>query len=383
MQRYLHLFANTGDSALAVDENQRIVYWNTAAEEVLGYTAEEAIGQYCWELLNGRTEEGRQFCTPNCAILQWIYDGKPIQHFNLIVKNRQRQEVAINISTIPLPTDATAQNRPVLVQLSRLLQNQPAWDGMLHVHLLGSLVVWRPDGSRVEGPLWRRLKVRALMAYLVLQRAHLTSREQLAELLWPDLPYESALRNLNTTVYNLRRSLEPDLESGADSRYIVYEGGYYRLAGNASHWLDTVNFEKLVRRARFAQDPQQAIRYYQEALNLYRGDYLADLYQTNVWSHGEHERFRQLHLTIMDELGALYEARQEDGKAKELYLHALAIDPCREKTCQKVMSLALRHGDRATAVSQCRRLTQAMQDDLNLMPSPETRQLCQELECSS
>ena len=381
MQSYLHLFANTGDSALAVDENQRIVYWNSAAEEVLGYTAEEAIGQHCWELLNGRTQEGRPFCSPNCAIFQWIHAGKPIQHFNLIVKNRQRQDVAINISTIPLPEDST-QNRAVLVQLSRLLETKPAQEGVLRIQLLGPIVVWRPDGAQVEGPLWRRLKVRALMACLALQSNRPITREQLAELLWPDLPYEAALRNLNTTVYNLRRSLEPELKNGADSRFVVYEGGYYRLADTPPHWLDTANFEMQIRRARFAQEAKQAILHYQKALNLYRGDFLADLYQTNIWSHGEHERFKQLHLAAMNELGALYEAQGEDAKAKELYLRAMAIDPCCEPTCQKLMRLALRQGDRATAVAQCRHLTKALHEELNVLPSLETRSLCQQLDCT-
>jgi len=383
MQKYLHLFANTGDSALAVDESQRIVYWNSAAEEALGYSSEEAIGQYCWELLDGRTEEGRPFCTPNCSVLQWIRANKPIQHFNLVVKNRQRHDVTLNISTIPLPSDSTAQSRAVLVQLSRLLETQAVHAGTLRIHLLGPIVVWRPDGSQVEGPLWRRLKVRTLMAYLAIHRSQPITRDQLAELLWPELPYEAALRNLNTTVYNLRRSLEPDLRSGADSQFIVYEGGHYQLAPAVPYWIDTTQFEQQIRRARFTQDTKQAILYYLEALSLYHGDYLADLYQTNVWSHGEHERFRELRLSAMDELGSLYEAKHEEAKAKEMYLQSLAIDPCREKTCQKLMQLALRQGDRATAVAQCRQLTKTMLEELNVLPSLETRSLCQQLDCAN
>lgn len=382
MQKYLHLFANTGDIALAVDENQRIVYWNAAAEKILGYTAEEAIGQHCWELLNGHTPEGRPFCSPNCAIIQRIYAGKPIQHFNLIVKNRQRHNISINISTIPLPEQKNKPDQAILVQLSRLLETHPLSDNMLRIHLLGPIVVWRPDGTQVEGPLWRRLKVRTLMAFLALQHNHATTRDQLAELLWPDLPYEAALRNLNTTIYNLRRSLEPDLKNGADSRFVVYEGGYYQLAGADRHWLDTTNFESQIRRARFAHDPKQAILHYQKALNLYRGDFLADLSQTSIWTNGDHQRYRELHLAAMDELGALYEKQNEEAKAKELYLHALAIDPCREKTCQTLMRMAIRQGDRPTAVAQCQRLTQALQEELNVAPSYETQNLCKQLKCT-
>ncbi len=382
MQKYLHLFANTGDSALAVDENQRIVYWNAAAEEILGYTAEEAIGQHCWELLKGHTQEGRPFCSPNCAIMQRIYANQPIQHFNLIVKNRQQHDVTINISTIPLPADKAAQNRAILVQLSRLLEIRPPQEGTLRIHLLGPIVVWRPDGTQVEGPLWRRLKVRTLLAYLALQHNRAITREHLAEMLWPDLPYDAALRNLNTTVYNLRRSLEPNLKNGAESRFVIYEGGHYRLADTPPYWLDTNNFETQIRRARFAKEANQAILHYQKAISLYHGDFLADLYQTSIWSHGQHERFKELFLAAMDELGALYEMQQEEAKAKELYLQALAIDPCREKTCQTLMRLALRQGDRPTAVAQCRRLTQALQEELNVLPSQETRALCQQLDCS-
>ncbi|MBK8988679.1 MAG: PAS domain-containing protein [Chloroflexi bacterium] len=381
MQSYLHIFANTGDSALAVDEQRRIVYWNHAAEDAFGYSAEEALGQFCWELLNGRTANGDPFCSLDCPIINWIQQGKPVKHFNLIARSRLGQDVVVNISAIPLPQEYQSTESPVLVQLGRLLEIQNKSESLLRIHLLGPIAVWRPDGRPVEGALWRRLKVRALLAFLASHHRHPISREQLTDILWRELPYEAALRNLNTTIYNLRHCLEPDLQNGADSRYVIYEGGFYRLADGQKLWLDIELFEVQIRQARFAQEAADAIRFYQEALALYRGDYLSDLSQTAVWSPGEHERFRHLYLNAAEELGALYEARHDDIAAKELYLRALAVDPCREMTCQKLIRLALRQGDVATAVTQCRHLAQSMMSELNIPPSQETLDLCRHLDC--
>ncbi|NLF66592.1 MAG: PAS domain-containing protein [Chloroflexi bacterium] len=51
MEQWLSLFDHSGDGVFAVDDAQRIVYWNTMAEELLGYTAEQVLGRSCHRLL--------------------------------------------------------------------------------------------------------------------------------------------------------------------------------------------------------------------------------------------------------------------------------------------------------------------------------------------
>jgi PAS domain S-box-containing protein len=54
--------AKTGDGAFVTDEDQRIIFWNQAATEITGYTYEEIPGQPCYEVLEGRDDQGWLFC---------------------------------------------------------------------------------------------------------------------------------------------------------------------------------------------------------------------------------------------------------------------------------------------------------------------------------
>ena len=380
MDEYLHIFGRTGDSAVVIDSHQKIVYWNAAAEKVLGYTAREAVGQSCWQLFKGRTDSGEPYCQPNCPVMEKIKSGGTIRHFNLVVKSNLDQDVVIDISTLNI-SQGQEHPHPMIVQLSHEVETGLLGEGKLKIHLLGTTAVIRPEGTQVEGPLWNRVKVRALLAHLALQRDRSVPRESLLEILWPELDYNAALRNLNTTVYNLRKSLEPDLKRVAQSNYIIYEGSNYHLNGHVEHWLDIDVFEETIRHARHATHHQTAIKSYENALDLYRGEYLADLQTTAVWSAAEHIRLQELCLASMEELGALYEVNGKDTKAKDLYLKALSIDCVRETTVQKLMKLAIRHGDYCTARAHCNRLVHCLKKELNTAPSPVTQALCKLAHC--
>ena len=379
---FLSVFDKTQDGAYAVDGDQKIVFWNKSAETMMGYTQEEAIGKSCWELLKGHTPEGNGTCQHNCNVLNGINQGEDGRCFDLLVQHHDGHRLLINVSTLPLPHDPRKVDQPRLMHLTRFLADQPMLPGRLRIHLLGPTVVWRPDGTLVEGPLWRRIKVRALLVFLALKRGPVP-RETLIETLWPDLEYEAGLRNLNTTVYNLRRSLEPDLKRGSDSIYIIYEGGNYNLNNGQSHWMDVQAFEQGLRRARLERNRERAIKIYKEILALYRGEYLTDLGNTEICSAGEQHRLQERHLAALEELGLLYEQVGKEKEAKEIYQNIVALDHTRESACQRLMRLLISQGDTISAANYCTRLNEALRLELNVIPSSETRRLCTLAKCQS
>ncbi len=379
MNNIANLFSHTGDGACTLDEHQRIVSWNAAATAMLGYQREEVLGRLCWELLLGQTPDGKSFCRPNCDIRQRLQDGKMITSFDLLVRHKCGERLLINVSTIPIsPTDDQPQPG-MLVHLWRLHPKPLAAKKRLRIHLLGVTTVTRSDGTMLEGTLWNRVKVRALLAYLALNEGQPVSRERLIEVLWPDLDYKSALHNLNTTVYNLRRSLEPDLEKAGDSKYIAYQRGQYFLADIENQWLDTRAFEADIRKARTEADPDLKIDAYKTAIALYRGSYLTDLEGTGVWSSSEQVRYELLYMTAMEELGYVYELQQNDKEAEWWYGRVLAIDSCREKTAQRLIRLLLRQGRRVEALVHCQQLAAALESELDVMLSDESSALLHQI----
>ena len=198
--------------------------------------------------------------------------------------------------------------------------------------------------------------------------------------MWPDLPYESSLHNLNTTVYNLRRSLEPDTKKTRDSRFIIYENGHYRLDWSGEHWVDVHAFVDGIRLARQVTDRPQAIAAYTRTLSLYRGDYLYGLEDTGIWSNGEQYRLQNLYLDGMEKLALLYKKEGQSAEAIDRYRQILAIDPCRESSGRRLMSLLVREGKRVEAIAICRQMAAALAHELDVTVSEKTRGLCSRLE---
>ena len=89
----LELFAQTGDGVWAVDGNQRIVLWNQDAKDLLGYTAEQAIGQLCYQLLEGRDVQGRPFRSARCSVRKGAQLGQAVEAFDSQVRHRDGRAV--------------------------------------------------------------------------------------------------------------------------------------------------------------------------------------------------------------------------------------------------------------------------------------------------
>lgn len=68
----------SGDALFAFDAELRIVSWNSAAEELTGLSADDAIGRYCWEVIGGHGEDGACVCHPGCSAARLAREGWPV-----------------------------------------------------------------------------------------------------------------------------------------------------------------------------------------------------------------------------------------------------------------------------------------------------------------
>ena len=58
----------TADGLFVVDQDQRILFWNQGAQDILGYVSEDVIGKRCSELVQHVTQSGQVGCAPDCPI---------------------------------------------------------------------------------------------------------------------------------------------------------------------------------------------------------------------------------------------------------------------------------------------------------------------------
>jgi len=118
MHRLFQAFANAADGVLVIDQDQHIIYWNQAAEEILGYTPDEVVGQPCYEILKGRDNQGRRVCRAYCRPAATALQGGTVMNYDSYVRTKAGDGHWINISTFTIPLDEV-EAETVLVHLFR------------------------------------------------------------------------------------------------------------------------------------------------------------------------------------------------------------------------------------------------------------------------
>ncbi|MDR7434076.1 MAG: PAS and helix-turn-helix domain-containing protein [Armatimonadota bacterium] len=102
----LDVVARTRDGVFAVDEAHRIVLWNAAAEEILGYSSGDVLGRPCYEVTKGRDRNGNLLCYPGCPIAFMARREEFIRSYDMIARCSSGEDRWINVSTIVLPRDS-------------------------------------------------------------------------------------------------------------------------------------------------------------------------------------------------------------------------------------------------------------------------------------
>jgi DNA-binding CsgD family transcriptional regulator len=92
----------TVDAAFAVDRGGVIVLWNSSAEKMFDYSATQALGQRCWELLCGKDTYDNQYCCKFCPLREMAFHHEPVNEFHASFKSgsKERKQYSINCLTI-------------------------------------------------------------------------------------------------------------------------------------------------------------------------------------------------------------------------------------------------------------------------------------------
>lgn len=81
------------DGVFTVDREGRITSFNRAAEEITGFSREEAIGQFCHEIFRAN------ICFEDCPLRRTAETQERIVNLEVNILNRQNREIPISIST--------------------------------------------------------------------------------------------------------------------------------------------------------------------------------------------------------------------------------------------------------------------------------------------
>jgi predicted ATPase/DNA-binding SARP family transcriptional activator/DNA-binding CsgD family transcriptional regulator len=250
---------------------------------------------------------------------------------------------------------------------------------VVRIGLLGGFRLW--IGPRlIKEDRWRLRKARSLLKLLALASGHSLHREQVMEAIWPGVGMHKAANNLHQIVRALRRAIEPSAlatssSAVACSGYLLLRDEQLSLCPDSPLWVDVEAFEQAATTARHAPLEPAAFR---AARDLYAGELLPeDRYEP--WLQERRAQLRELYLTLLLELGALYEERREFGEAIEALSRIVADDPRHEGAQVGIMRLYALSGRRREALSQYERLREALFREFGTEPDASTRRLQQEI----
>lgn len=238
----------------------------------------------------------------------------------------------------------------------------------LWVTVLGPLEVWVDGTSLPLGPPGRR----AVLGLLAMDPGAVVRRDSVMEVLWGHRAPSTAVSLVQAHVSRLRKILTPEARNAsAGEEIIASAGGGYRLRLR-SEQLDLLTFRKFAAGAevaRMASDSLTAYERYEQALELWRGEPMADV-------------------DVLHDQPAIVEQRRELTEVLLRYaelacalgfhdrvlprLHALAAaEPLNERVHARLMIALAGAGQQAAAVRVYEELRARLDREFAIYPSEE------------
>jgi DNA-binding SARP family transcriptional activator len=175
----------------------------------------------------------------------------------------------------------------------------------------------------------KRSTTLAMLACVLLKRGRPMPRESLAYLLFPEVDEAAALAELRRYLYLANKALPAcDVEP-----WLLLDAETVRWNERANAFVDVVEFERL---SVSAETQGQAI-------DLYAGDLLEDVYDD--WVLAERERLRSRYLALLNECLDRHRANREFNVAISYANRVLATDPWREDTLRTLVAVRYESGD--------------------------------------
>jgi PAS domain S-box-containing protein len=103
METLRSLFQTSSDGACGVSSEQRVVLWNPAARDMLGFEPREVLGRYCFDVLCGMGEDGCPVCGRQCPVFAAATNMRAASTRNLRVRDKQGRMLWLSVSTVAVP----------------------------------------------------------------------------------------------------------------------------------------------------------------------------------------------------------------------------------------------------------------------------------------
>jgi LuxR family maltose regulon positive regulatory protein len=223
-------------------------------------------------------------------------------------------------------------------------------------------------GEEISQERWVSGKARDLLAYFVTFRRERIPADRAFDAIWAEKGGRG-LTAFHTALSRLRSALRV---SDSAPRLILVETGNYRL-DVARFRIDADEFDTAQAKARVAANENAAAEWHEQAINLYRGEYLQNMYYD--WLMPERRRLTQAYLASLRALADHHSAHERFTRALELLQRALRVDNLQENIHCQAMRVYAALGDRAGLARQYQELQEMLWGELEMKPLETTERL--------
>jgi DNA-binding SARP family transcriptional activator len=200
--------------------------------------------------------------------------------------------------------------------------------GQLRVHALGPLRA-ELDGEPIRrwgGEKAGSRQAEGLFAFLLDRGERGAGKDEMVELIWPDVDLDRADVAFHRTMLGLRSMLQPGRRGRGTPAAITFHNDRYRLDPGVVGWSDVAEYERLLADAGRAS-PDDMTRLLEAARALYRGEYLDDCpyYGDSADVEDRRGALRSRQVDLLVELGRRHAERGDRPAAAACYREAQSL----------------------------------------------------------
>jgi DNA-binding SARP family transcriptional activator len=224
------------------------------------------------------------------------------------------------------------------------------------------------DGTPVVS--WEGTLGPMMLKYLLTRETHSAPRDLLMSTFWPEVDPSKARNRLHVAMSALRRSLR----AASEATIVEFSNTWYRINPELDTQIDVEEFRSSTQTARTRElngAPGAAIPLYLVAIELYRGDFLAEI-PYEEWTLLPREALRMKYVEALDRAAPLLESADRIEECIAVAQKTLEQDSCSEHAHRLLMRSFARLGHEHLAIRQFEMCQQTLDRVLASRPSPET-----------
>jgi LuxR family maltose regulon positive regulatory protein len=241
----------------------------------------------------------------------------------------------------------------------------------LTIRMLGPVEVLREQDRKLAPDAWTLSRALRILCFIASHHNHRATKDAIVETFWPDTRLEDIDKNFWPTVSYIRRALNSNQE--VKKNFIRYRESAYYFNPEFNYSLDNEEFDRKVAVAherRREGDIAGFTTAARQALELYRGDFLEEIYDN--WVEEPRAYYQNLYFATLKDLADHHHRAEEYEQSIAYCKTILNRDSYREDIHRQLMDSYARVGNRAALREQYENLKSLLTEELGVDPLPET-----------